>query len=375
MKFDPNRIVDDYGREIYYQVGDFKTTSKILALEQADGNIDKVSFHWNERDLDLIQWDQRPALSIDQLMDQAAREIRSKYRNVILFYSGGYDSHTIYEVFRRCGLTIDKFYTWQREWYAGHSELEFQTAIEGAKWIKKNVWNNLEIVTVSWRVKDVYEWYRTLKDDWIYHNGGVLKFSKSSRDLLAELNDDYKKMVFDQNDTVILYGFEKPRLDLYDGKWYASHIDTHFFVDFHCPALHFYYIPEIYHQQCWLQAEWMESLPGFSHEMLHTIQSYKAGPEMYRQHNLALGRVPTFYEYNSVGTSKIMWQGKDPRQVPESKEFLRQTEIYNSDIGNYYNRGIDYLQERFEHLMKGGDLPGIFSKKYYLKDFQPKILP
>lgn len=372
MIFDPNRITDDFGRSIYYSVGNFKTTSKILALEQAQGNISQISFHWNEHELDTIAWDTRPTQTIEELMDQEVLRIRANHSHVSLFYSAGYDSHTIYDAFRRNNVKIDRFIIWRREWYAGHSDIEYFSAIESSQWIKQNVWPDLEVVTVPWRIQDTYDWYRSLKNDWIYHNGSVLKFSKSSRDLIYSLNDDVKNVVLGKNNSIVICGYEKPKLDLYDGNWYVSHLDTQFFTDFHCPCYHFYYKPEIYHQQAWMLAEWMESLPGFDHAMLHRIQGLQAGPQMYHDYSRALGRTPVFHQYNAIGQGKSMWVADDPKNVIESREFLHQTDIHDKDVSDYYNNGIDYVKERFGHLLNGSNLPGLFSKKYKLKPFTPK---
>ena len=55
-----DRHSDDYGREIYYQVGERRTSSKILALEWAQGDIDQVTFHWRENEFDQIDWTTEP---------------------------------------------------------------------------------------------------------------------------------------------------------------------------------------------------------------------------------------------------------------------------------------------------------------------------
>jgi len=371
MSFDPNKIVDDYGRCIYYQVGDLKTTSKVLALEHAGGNLDQISYHWNEQELDQIQWDVAPTSSIDTLMSQAAHSIRNQYKKVNLFYSGGYDSHTIYETFVKNHLKIDCFIIWRREWYHGYSNLDYDTALESAAWIKNNVWPDLEIKTVDWKIEDVHQWYRTMKHDWIYHTGSVLRFSKNGRDLLSNLNEDYKRMLLDDGNTITVAGYEKPKLDLVDGNWYVSHIDTIMWTDMHCPAHHFYYRPEIYHQQAWAIAKWMETLPGFNHAMLHQIQNNAVGPDLYQEYNLALGRSKVFHQYNAGGEGKILYAGKSPRTVTDSAKFLQQSSIHEKDVYDYYDQGLAHIEKNYGHLLNGATFHGIFSKKYLIKPFEP----
>ncbi len=370
---DPDKITDAYGRSIYYQVGDAKTTSKILALELAGGDIHRVSFHWNEKDLDQVDWAQPPAESFNSLMDRTVKEIRSKHQQVNLFYSGGYDSHTIYEAFRRNGLKIDKFIIWRREWYHGLSDAEYQSALDVARVIKQHVWPDLEIVTLAWRIQDNHRWYREMGNDWIYHNGSQLKFAKHGRDLIYRYNSLVQKEVLDRSDSVTLMGYEKPKLDLYDGRWYVSHLDNQIWLDMHDPCLHVFYIPEIYHQQAWQIAQWMESLPGFNTEMLHKIQSNSLGPDMYRAYNLAMGRTPVLHELNSGGHGKVMWQGKDPRQVEESRGFREESRVHDQDVFGIYEKGLSYVEKKFGHVMNGGNLQVLFSKKYFVKEFEPSL--
>jgi len=368
MLFDPNQTQDPYGRLIYYQVGDQTTTSKILALELAGGDLNQISFHWNEHLLDKLDWSQEPAESFDAMLDRTVLNLRNQYQHINLFYSAGYDSQTIYEAFRRNRIVIDRFLIWRREWYQGHSDIEYQLALQSAQWIKQNIWPNLEIVTLAWRVQDNHAWYRNMKSDWIYHAGSVLKFSKHNRDLIYTYNDPVKKSVWNHNNSVTIIGHEKPKLDLYDNQWYVSHLDTQLYTELHDPALHFYHIPEIYCKQAWMIVRWLETLPNCSHELLHKIQSNSAGPEMYKQYNLAMGRCEVWHDYNAYGMGKAMWSNPDPRHVPESQNFLQQTQGTDPDVYNYYDQGLRHIEKNFGHLIgKNGNLPGLFSKKYLLK--------
>lgn len=371
MLFDPTRITDPYDRSIYYQVGDKKTTSKILALELANGDMSRISFHWNEPELDQVSWSTPPKHTFDEIMDLTVHRIRNQYSKVNLFYSGGYDSHTIVEAFHRNHLQIDKLIIWRREWYQGHSDREHFSAVESAKRIKKEYWPNLEISTPLWLAEHSHNFYRSMKQDWIYHGGSVLKFSKHSRDLLYTYNTDMMRQVM-VDATISIMGYEKPKLDLYEGRWYVSHTDQIIYCDINDPSLHLYYIPDIYHQQAWAAATWMESLPAFTPDMLHRIQSHAMGAEMYRDYNLALGRCQVWDRYNADGAGKAMWSYADGAlNVPESREFLLQTKTHEPEIYKMYMQGLERVQSQFGHLITNGNLPGMFSKKYYLKDFSP----
>jgi hypothetical protein len=178
--------------------------------------------------------------------------------------------------------------------------------------------------------------------------------------------------VLEKNNSIVICGYEKPKLDLVDNTWYVSHLDSQFFTDFHCPCYHFYYQPEIYHQQAWMLCEWMETLPNFDHSMLHQIQSHQAGAQMYHDYSRALGRTSVFHDYNAFGHGKSMWVADNPKNVIESKKFLEHSSIYEKDVSDYYHNGVDYVKQNFGHLLNGSNLAGMFSKKYKLKQRTPK---
>ena len=85
MLFDPNKINDSYDRCIYYKVGNQRTTSKILALEWANGDMNQISFHWNEAESDQINWIVEPTESMESLIDRTVQRIRSQHNKVNLF--------------------------------------------------------------------------------------------------------------------------------------------------------------------------------------------------------------------------------------------------------------------------------------------------
>ena len=75
----------------YYQVGNFKTVSKTLALEKANGDLSKVAFCWMDDLWDHTNMEQEPTASWDELCRARAWQLRNQHSHVALFYSGGWD--------------------------------------------------------------------------------------------------------------------------------------------------------------------------------------------------------------------------------------------------------------------------------------------
>ena len=71
---------------IYWQVGNYKTISKIAALEKAGGDISKVQFHWMDDTWSKTDMTKEPTLSWDTLLKIRAQQLRDMYSHVILSF-------------------------------------------------------------------------------------------------------------------------------------------------------------------------------------------------------------------------------------------------------------------------------------------------
>lgn len=92
----------------YYDCNGTEFYSKIQACFHAVKVGKPVGWNFNDDVFSKIDWTQEPEETLDQLYDQRARQLREKYNYIVLSYSGGSDSHNIYESFRRQGLHIDE---------------------------------------------------------------------------------------------------------------------------------------------------------------------------------------------------------------------------------------------------------------------------
>jgi hypothetical protein len=97
---DLNYSGDQFG---YYTVGpNFKTYSKLLAIEEMRRTGTHLEWHFNESQYQAHDWRKEPSTSLDELYRQRAQEIRDKYDYVVLWYSGGPDSWNILNTFINC---------------------------------------------------------------------------------------------------------------------------------------------------------------------------------------------------------------------------------------------------------------------------------
>jgi hypothetical protein len=371
---DPLRFGDRYGRQLGYTVGDYATVSKIRALEQANGDPSKIQFHWHEDRFDHVDWTQEPKEDLSTLVFRRVMQLRQNHDHIALWYSGGFDSHTIIEAFRQCRCQLDEVVIQSREWLEDQDHIEFRTAMASAHWYKKHVWPDLKITTVKWQVKDALHYYRTVGSDWIYHNGDVLRFSKHSRDLLLTLNSGVIGLSDRPGRSLQINGFDKPRLDVRDGKWFSTRTDKNLYYEMDDVALQFWILPELYVKQCWMMVRWLESL-GYKtqqdlHAFVHQLQSNKTSGLIYEQWNLALGRCQVPYEYQRGNLSKLIWQGI--RTNTESLTFLNTARVDYTDVYGFYETGLQHIEKEYAHIMTEHGLPGILSRPYFIKDLEIK---
>ena len=92
----------------YYTVNGIEFDSKIQACFFAQEKNAKVKWHFNDTVFKTYNWENEPQLSLDQLYDLRAKQLRDTYDYIILSYSGGSDSQNIVESFIRQGLHLDE---------------------------------------------------------------------------------------------------------------------------------------------------------------------------------------------------------------------------------------------------------------------------
>ena len=88
---------DQFG---YYTVGsNFKTYSKLLAVEEMRRTGVHLEWHFNREQYANYEWTQEPVESLDELYRQRAQQIRDSYDYIVIFYSGGADSWCMLDTF------------------------------------------------------------------------------------------------------------------------------------------------------------------------------------------------------------------------------------------------------------------------------------
>lgn len=202
---------------IAYRVGSKFIYNIYPALMEAMNTGLPVEFYCRDSLYDQFDWTQEPAQSFDELMTAHALWLRSQYERVILLWSGGTDSHTIYNIFRRANIRIDEILI------KASAHLE-QYPDHHVDWIRVNHYDPTTVITRYDQNDTELRALDCPDEDWVWKNkGDLLMFGMSTGaegvKHLIERNHAGKRWI-------AVAGFEKPRLVYRQGRWYARHLDS-----------------------------------------------------------------------------------------------------------------------------------------------------
>ena len=93
---------------IYYQVNGEIIFNEMLARYREFTTGKPIEFICHDQENDLLDWRQEPPETLDQLMIQHAYNLRNKYERIVMSWSGGTDSHTVYNIFVQNNIHIDE---------------------------------------------------------------------------------------------------------------------------------------------------------------------------------------------------------------------------------------------------------------------------
>jgi len=221
----------------YYTCNGIEFESKIQGMMYSEIAKKPLQWWFNNEQFDAYNWAVEPELTLDQLYDARARQLRERYDYVILCYSGGSDSHNMLQSFVRQNLHIDEIVSnWtldiakdytvldtnQRETWNHNAEYHLHTKHrlnEIAKQIPKTK------ITVIDTSKTLLDTFINAKDaSWVNDKKDVLNPYGTTN-----YNYTYFKEIrsqFDKGKSIaFVIGGDKPRLSIRNDKLYLAFND------------------------------------------------------------------------------------------------------------------------------------------------------
>lgn len=322
---------------IYWQVNDIKTHSKTQALLLANGDLSRINFHFHDEQWKNKDYTKEPQKSFSELAIDRCKFLRQKTNWLSLWLSSGYDSHTILEYFKISNEKLDQIVIYRR----GDWDQEYQYSKKQAMEYKKNYNPKCVIEHFAMPHEQHTNIYESLKENWIYAPGLSARFTKSSPTWTSYYPGAGMK-ILDKNNShrIDLTGFDKPRVDLHDGKWFAFYPDagvvdmiSQRFTGFYIDAEDF----DFYLKQHYMVVAWFESLENLDNQLVHAVQSHKLH---YREWNISCGRMDPDNPWSSHGYSKHLQN----HSAQSACGALLQKHYQNSKGLHYYYQGLDLIK-------------------------------
>ena len=207
---------------VYYSVGPARFINKLLALEHSRLTHVFPKFHYHDDVFGAQDWSQEPQQSWQDLLVQRARQIRERYDYVMLAWSGGTDSMTMWHAFRAADVHIDSILVV----YADddrYSALAYPKA--NVDWIKQNHWDADTEIIASERT-DPRHFSEFREPGWIWQDTGLPNAARVDGGINKELHRALLEDRAQARSCCMVVGHEKPCVRLEGGKWYSSFLDV-----------------------------------------------------------------------------------------------------------------------------------------------------
>jgi hypothetical protein len=299
---------------VFYQVGTEKFSNKFLAARYAMNSGKQLCFNLYEDVFDRADWSREPTESWDSLLDKRAKQIANMNKPIVLYFSGGTDSYTIYQVFKRNNIHIDVAYlrSWSTEtglqqpvidlmnleWYDPHTKMIIR---DGTELIKNHSY---------------------LSPDWIWEKGYRYQFGFIGTD---EQSNDEVSALLGTSDFVAVLGFEKPRLRFTDTGIYSYQDDENYVRTMRDPRMDCFYIsphlPELHIKQSYMLLNYVKKLAPWAKgpgqlERYNTIHN----PANFSWHRYSFDGCGRLGDINQSHIAHII-NGKTKLEIPESGKF------------------------------------------------------
>lgn len=214
----------------YYSVGAWRTYSKLEALEAMRRTNIHVEWHFEDQGWSQVDWLNEPIASLSDLYAQRAWQIRRKYDHVVLMYSGGIDSQNILDTFVVNNIPIDEVATQNyntadprpMSYFHGEQTLISYPYLQslrdrGVRFLHRS----LDLSDIVNGLMDDPE----IADNYTYLNNVGWGWNRLAKSMLRDRCQDWRRIMDSGRSLALVWGTDKPRIYLQDGKLCVKFID------------------------------------------------------------------------------------------------------------------------------------------------------
>lgn len=232
MFYSDDRQFTKYG---FFDVNGNKTFSKYEAWQIAQQNnvpIDDIKFNFNDDQMSQLDWSVEPDSSLDKLYAQRARQLREKYDHLVLFYSGGIDSHVILNTFYRNNIKIDEIITIGNRAYldekAKINQEVFGKALPYLDTLNLKKFNTkCSYIDIGQLIVEQFNDPFHFENFLYYHNGPLSPWYMAFRSPMFKLqNQSHVELSNNGKKVCYMWGYDKPNMFNVDGNWCFKFTDS-----------------------------------------------------------------------------------------------------------------------------------------------------
>ena len=240
---------------MYYEVGPEATrfTNKFLAAHYAGSKNLDMRFNLYDAAFDSADWSRDPSFTWNQLLDIRARQIEAKNQPIVLYFSGGTDSYTVYKVFERNRIPLAAIYIRVRPDNAEGSWDKVYELFDSGLYD-----SNTKLIIDDNHTKSLVTAYDS--PDWMWEGRLRQLFGMIGADGYTH---DCVRSALGRDDFISVIGYEKPRLRITEDAVYSYQDDDNYAKVLSIPGMDCFYIspelPELHIKQSYMLLNYIKS--------------------------------------------------------------------------------------------------------------------
>lgn len=205
----------------FYQVGDYKTYSRLDAVEVSGRSGQPMSWNFNNEVFGQFNWTQEPPGDIKFWYRQRAEQLRDYYDYIILYYSGGWDSDNILRTFVDNNIFIDEvLHVTMHDAYNGNinNDINDECYNFAIPRVKNIIETNPTYRNTKQRIVDLTDIEQKFLEksargfDYFYQTVMLLSPAINAYSHIKELDPGIAELHTKYNRVCHLYGIEKPKV-------------------------------------------------------------------------------------------------------------------------------------------------------------------
>lgn len=220
--FRPDTIQDKFG---FYQSGEFKTYSKLEAIEVEARTGCPVKWNFNDEAFGSYNWTVEPTESLNELYRQRAQQLRNDYDYIILVYSSGADSDNILTTFINNDIKLDEVLMLTNDYGTKDKDHGFNKEIYDVAVVRAEE-AKLKQPGLKSRIIDIVpltvDYFSTVNPglDYVYTTNGYLSPGHIGKNKIRDQVPEWQRMISAGKRVVLVWGTDKPIVRGINGRYY-----------------------------------------------------------------------------------------------------------------------------------------------------------